>query len=387
MRPEALVLDLGMPLEVFLAEYWQRRPLLVRQAFANFRSPIDGNDLAGLACEDIALSRLVRLDRDLDRWSVEHGPFAEDAFASLGERDWTLLVQDVEKLLPEDFGPLRAAFRFLPDWRVDDIMVSYAVDGGSVGPHLDQYDVFLLQAQGRRRWQIDDSGRHDPRLREDCELKLLERFVPSKDWLLGPGDLLYLPPGVPHHGVAEGECMTFSIGMRAPSLAELLLDQAETLAEALPEALRYRDPPLEPATEPARIDAEALAALRRALDQASRQDDRAFADWFGRFITRYRSAQSVLPPERPWTLDELEAAAHAGASFWRNPWSRYAWIEDAAGARIFLAGEAWPASPGLARTLERSSAIDGPTLLRLPAADRRTVLELLNAGHYAAYDD
>src|SRR3546814_488027 len=204
-----------MPAADFLRDYWQKKPLLIRNALPGFVSPIEPEDLAGLACEDAALSRLVRHDRERDAWTVRHGPFREEEFPGLGDRDWTLLVQDVDKW-DADIAALLPKFDFLPRWRIDDVMVSFAATGGSVGAHVDQYDVFLLQALGHRRWQVDT--RDDPPLhfRKDAEIRLLQRFTPSHDWVLAPGDMLYLPPGVPHHGVAEDPCLTFSIGMRAP---------------------------------------------------------------------------------------------------------------------------------------------------------------------------
>ena len=200
---------LGMPPEQFLRDYWQKRPLLIRNAFPGFESPIQPEDLAGLACEDGVLARIVQHDRASDGWKVSHGPFPEEMFPGMPHQDWTLLVQDVDKW-DADIAALLPHFSFLPRWRIDDVMVSFAAPGGSVGAHIDQYDVFLLQAHGHRRWQID--ARPNPPLgyRPDVELRLLQQFDPSHDWVLGPGDMLYLPPGVPHHGVAEDACLTFS---------------------------------------------------------------------------------------------------------------------------------------------------------------------------------
>ena len=204
---------LGMPPVEFLRDYWQKHPLLIRNAFPAFATPdfvppITPEDLAGLACEDTALSRIVAHDRKHDRWLLRHGPFPEDMFPGMPDHDWTLLVQDVDKW-DADVAALIDAFDFLPRWRIDDIMVSFAAPGGSVGAHVDQYDVFLLQAQGHRRWQIDDSRNPPLDFRNDVDLRLLQRFHPSHDWTLGPGDMLYLPPGVPHHGVAEDACLTY----------------------------------------------------------------------------------------------------------------------------------------------------------------------------------
>ncbi|HEX7768542.1 MAG TPA: cupin domain-containing protein, partial [Dokdonella sp.] len=210
---------LGMTPARFLREHWQKRPLLVRGAFPAFEPPLRPEDLAGLACEELALSRIVVGDARRDRWNVRNGPFAESDFAKLPKSHWTLLVQDVDKW-DADVAALPGHFGFLPGWRIDDVMVSYAEDGGSVGAHVDQYDVFLLQGLGRRHWMISTDPAAPRAFRDDVELKLLSTFTPTHDWVLEPGDMLYLPPGVPHHGVARGACMTFSIGMRAPSQAE-----------------------------------------------------------------------------------------------------------------------------------------------------------------------
>ena len=176
---------LGMAPATFLRDYWQKRPLLVRNAFADFQTPVMPDDLAGLACEDGVLARLIEHDRSSDGWRVRSGPFQEAVFPALPDHDWTLLVQDVDKWDP-DVRALFARFDFLPRWRMDDVMISFAATGGSVGAHVDQYDVFLLQAHGHRRWQIDASesirGKRPPLdFRPDVELKLLRKFKPTHD--------------------------------------------------------------------------------------------------------------------------------------------------------------------------------------------------------------
>ena len=233
-------------------------------------------------------------------------------------------MQDVDKW-DADVAALLPAFGFLPRWRIDDIMVSFAATGGSVGAHVDQYDVFLLQAQGRRRWQIDT--RADPPLhfRKDVELKLLQRFTPSHDWVLGPGDMLYLPPGVPHHGVAEEPCLTYSIGMRAPSTAELLGDYVDTLAAEADDALRYGDAGLAPAKDPNEIDAAAMQRVVEALNALRMTDGDALGDWFGRFITLYRSAGVAAAEPEPRSRIEIEWDLQQGAALQRHPWTRMAW--------------------------------------------------------------
>ena len=268
---------LGMPPARFLREYWQKKPLLIRNAFPGFVTPIEPEDLAGLACEEMALSRIISHDRANDRYSLRTGPFAEDEFRGMPHRDWTLLVQDVDKW-DADVAALLAHFDFLPRWRIDDIMVSFAAPGGSVGAHVDQYDVFLLQAKGHRRWQIDASDDPPLAFRDDAEIKLLQHFTPTHDWVLGPGAMLYLPPGMPHHGVAEDACLTFSVGMRAPAAAELLGDFVDTLAAGADDALRYRDPDLAPARDPAEIDAAAMGRVVEALNMLRMNDPRRLAD-------------------------------------------------------------------------------------------------------------
>ena len=184
----------------FLADYWQQKPLLIRQALPGFTPELDADDIAGLACDELAESRLVTGSFPEHDWQLRYGPFKEEEFVEFPDSNWTLLVQDVEKHYPPLQG-LMQEFSFLPRWRIDDLMISVAGPGGSVGPHIDQYDVFLLQAQGSRRWQIAES--FDDKLLPDSELNVLQRFQAEQEWVLEPGDLLYLPHGQYHDAVAE----------------------------------------------------------------------------------------------------------------------------------------------------------------------------------------
>ena len=377
---------LGMPAAEFLRDYWQKRPLLIRNAFPGFVSPIAPEDLAGLACEEAALSRLVAHNRTEDQWLLQHGPFDEALFPQLGDHDWTLLVQDVDKW-DADIAALLPAFDFLPRWRIDDVMVSFAATGGSVGAHVDQYDVFLLQAQGRRHWQVDASaalGRKAPQLdfRNDVELKLLRTFNPTHDWVLEPGDMLYLPPGVPHHGVAVDPCLTFSIGMRAPAAAELLGDFVDTLAADADEALRYRDPDLAPATDPNEIDDAAMARVVEALNALRMNDPDRLGDWFGRFITLYRSAGEVAAPEVVQPRIEVEWDLSQGARLLRHPWARMAWRKAGKEGRLFVSGRDLVLPRRDAQRLAAATGIDGELYASLSQAGRDAVIELLGAGHY-----
>lgn len=378
-----------LAVEQFLRDYWQKQPLLLRAALPEFEPQLDPDDIAGLACEALAESRLVTGRFEERNWTLRYGPFTEEDFARLPERDWTLLVQDVEKHYP----PLReliSAFAFLPQWRIDDLMVSVAGPGGSVGPHVDQYDVFLLQAAGYRRWEIAKS--YDPELLPDCDLNVLRRFVPEQAWTLGPGDMLYLPPGVAHHGVAVAgatpgaadkgtvtPCMTWSIGMRAPSAADLLQAMGEWLAESRAEGGRFRDPDLHTPAHPGQIDSSAIAGLRD-LARSVLDDPEQFAVFLGTFLSRYRLAHEPAAPPGAISPARLRKELQRGAVLHHNPWTRLAWIEAGAGAMLFAAGTAHPCSVEMAMTL-----CDADRLPNTPAEQLgpglELVSELINSGH------
>lgn len=372
---------LGMPPEVFLRDYWQKHPLLIRGAFAGFESPLTPEDLAGLACEEAALARLVLHDRKRDRWELRNGPFAEASFPKLPKQDWTLLVQDVDKW-DMDVRALLARFRFLPSWRLDDVMVSFAAPGGSVGAHVDQYDVFLLQGLGHRRWQIDTRPDAPQDFRPDVELKLLSHFTPDQDWLLGPGDMLYLPPGVPHHGVAEDACLTFSIGMRAPSRAELMLDFVEELAARIPDDERYADPDLALPGDPDEIDDAAFARVREALSSLQTLDETDLRRWFGRFITQYRAAGELAAPSRPPSPATLADTLAKGGRLLRHPHARHAWAREGKRARLHANGLGFAMGPASARLLASADQLDAAALATLDSDGRDALHALVAQGHY-----
>ncbi len=393
---------LGMSPTHFLRDYWQKRPLLIRGAFEGLKNPVAPDDLAGLACEELALARIALHEPKRDRWTLRNGPFPESDFAKLPKTHWTLLVQDVDKW-DADAAALLASFDFLPSWRVDDVMVSYAEDGGSVGAHVDQYDVFLLQGLGRRRWQLSTDPSAPTAFRDDAELKLLLQFTPTHDWILEPGDMLYLPPGVPHHGVALGACMTYSIGMRAPSQADLLSDFVDQVVETMPEESRFVDADLEPAPNVGEIDDAALARVMQAMpwvrfganptsatkvkNDADNGDAGALYDavlrtWFGRFITRYRSAHAVAPNPRPLTDAAFARALEQGTHAQRNPWSRFAWMRATRGAMLFVAGEHHVCSLKLAQFV-CANAQFSISAAAASERDRAVLRSLVDAGHLA----
>lgn len=372
-------LPLGMTPAQFLRDYWQKRPLLIRQAFAGFHSPIAPEDLAGLACEEGPLARLIQHDEARAHWRVKTGPLKESDFAKTGHANWTLLVQDVDKW-DMDVAALLDRFSFLPSWRVDDVMISYAEPGGGVGAHIDQYDVFLLQGLGQRHWAISTDPHAPKDFRSDVELKQLLHFQPTHEWLLDPGDMLYLPPGVPHDGVAfGGPCMTFSVGMRAPSQAELVGDLADYLAEHLSEEQRYADPDLAPSKRAGEIDSAALQRVREAVPMAAALDDATLRDWFGRFITRYRTAQQPLPPGKPMSEAALRKQLEGGASLLRHPWSRMAWTQTGSRGTLYANGHAYPAAPSSAMQLCAQRVLSPP--FELSALEQGLLLALVNDGH------
>ncbi len=383
-------LPLGMNPATFLRDYWQKRPLLIRAAFPDFETPVMPEDLAGLACEEGALARIVSHDRATDGWTLRTGPFQEEDFPGMPDHDWTLLVQDVDKWDPE-VRALTSYFNFLPRWRMDDVMISFAATGGSVGAHVDQYDVFLLQAHGQRRWQIDASestkGKRPPlEFRPDVELKLLKKFKATHDWVLGPGDMLYLPPNVPHNGVAVNPCLTFSFGMRAPSSAELISDYLDDLVADADESIRFQDPDLKLPEDPNEIDAAAMKRVVAALNALRMNDPDRLGNWFGRFITTYRAAGDILPSQAPPSPEEVQAELENGGVLERHPWARLAWRRATRGASLYCSGLAFQLSIKDAQALAGAEQIDIGLFNKLSNKGRDALMELIIGGHYQLLD-
>ena len=360
----------GLSASAFMRRHWQRKPLLVRNALPGALVRIDRARLFALAAEEGVESRLVA--RTGSRWSLRHGPIAASSLPSRGA--WTLLVQGVD-VHDDDAHRLLKLFRFVADARLDDVMCSWASDGGGVGPHVDSYDVFLLQTAGRRRWRV---GRvRKARLRDDVPLKMLADFVPSEEWLLGPGDLLYLPPGWGHDGVADGECITASIGFRAPTAAELGASLLERIADAARDdagapsragARRYGDAGAVPAAQPARIPRGLAAFAHAALD-------RALADR----ELRGRALGEALSEPKPGTSFDRGAGrlGTRGVALDRRTRMLY---DD---RFVFVNGEAIRAGGGdatLMRRLADERRLDAKSVARASAAARALLAEWLRAG-------
>lgn len=333
----------GLSQQQFLDQYWQKKPLLIRQAFGDFQSPISPDDLAGLACEPEIESRLIEENGPEGAWQVTHGPLSEDDFSRLPETHWTMLVQDVDKHLPE-LQYLLDPFRFIPDWRRDDLMISYAPEHGTVGPHTDGYDVFLLQAMGTRNWQIGDKPLHDAALIEGLSVQILTEFTPAQQWDLQPGDILYLPPHIAHHGVARNDCMTFSIGFRAPSQTDLLDSVINTLLEQQLATGRYADPDLQISSHSTEIDSQAVARLRQLLHKTIDQAEPVLAEALGRFVSETKSSLTTLAAETVsdvTSVQELNTLFEQGAELQRSLYHRFAWTKHQDHGVLFMAGESY----------------------------------------------
>lgn len=369
----------------FLAIHWQRAPLLIRNPWDDWQCPVEADELAGLACEPQVEARLIeQVGAD---WAVEHGPLAEERFAALGSNPWTLLVQAVDHHVPE-VAALLASFRFIPNWRVDDVMVSFASDGGGVGPHSDQYDVFLIQGQGRRVWQIGAMcDEHSPLLPHG-DLKLLRDFAATEEFVLEPGDILYVPPGVSHNGIALGDdCMTLSIGFRAPSRAELIGEWGDHLLEELSEDDRYADPGLALQSNPGEIGADALDRLQAMVLEAL-GDKQRFARWFGAASSTRKYPDIDWRLEEPLGLEDVREAIDQRMELQRNPASRFSFVREGGDALVlFVDGEMFECGAETSALAEAICANDSLTLDIMSDAGCELLLTLCNMGSVAFVDD
>jgi len=327
--------QLKLDSDAFLDEFWQRKPLLIKNTCNGFTPPLSSDELAGLALEDDVESRLIEYCND--NWRLQHGPFSESDF--LRDNPWTLLVQAVDHYIPE-VADLQRLFGFIPRWRMDDVMVSYAVDGGGVGPHYDNYDVFLLQGEGHRLWRIGQHCDEHSRLQPHDELRILHSFDTREEYLLGPGDMLYVPPGVAHWGIAQGECTTFSIGFRAPRISDILSRWTDQLLLQITADKFYSDAGRAASTRPGELHADdvqaALAQLRCALDQA------VPSQWFGELVTEPRYD---VEPDQDDVAEALELLQQGAQSVALSPAAKVAWQEGVQALTVFANGESLSCAP------------------------------------------
>ena len=354
----------------FLRRHWQKKPLLARAGLPQFASLVTRRDLFEMARSADTESRLIL--RNGRRWQVNHGPFTRRDFAQLPARNWTLLVQGVNHVLPQAQA-LLAQFDFIPYARLDDLMVSFAPPGGGVGPHFDSYDVFLLQGEGRRRWRV--SRQRDLALVEGAPLKILRDFRASREWELAPGDLLYLPPRCAHDGVALEECITCSIGFRAPSAQDLCSRFLDFVQDRLDAPGLYADPELRPARHPARIDRQLTRGLLRLLEGA-RWNRADMLHFIGEDLSTPKPHVVYSPPQRP--LSQTAFAKTVARQGLRLALPSILLYDDTA---FYINGERRTAPARARPCIERLADHRGLPPSAVPAA----ALETLHAWYRAGY--
>ncbi len=373
--------------EEFLKEYWQKKPLLIRNAFPDFVSPIDPDDMAGLSLMEEVESRIILEDKANSDWEVKHGPFSDDTFSTLPETDWTLLVQAVDQWVPE-MADILDLFSFIPNWRVDDVMASFAPVGGGVGPHFDHYDVFLIQGLGQRKWQVGPQCKETDETVEGVPVKILKEMQVDDEWTLNPGDMLYLPPTYAHNGVALNDCMTFSVGFRAPSESDILMGFSEFMAKELGNDKRYTDPGINNASQtPALIDEHAISRISQIVRENLSKKG-ALEQWIAEFMTesKYEGLHEPLEDELDW--EDIEPLLNEDEVITHNETSRWAYyvLEDS--IRLTINGvailiEQTEANQKLAATLSNqrhTSLIDIRALLAHKEC-QELLLNLFNGNH------
>lgn len=354
-------------LKTFLSDYWQKKPLLIKNALPNFISPVSAEELAGLSLEEEVESRIV-IQRGAQDYELQNGPFDEDTYQNLPEKNWTLLVQGMDKLIPE-VADLLKDFDFIPQWRIDDIMISYATEGGNVGPHFDHYDVFLLQAQGKRRWMLTAQDCDESNYIQGVPLRLMEKYTVEEEFIVEAGDILYVPPKWGHHGVGlTDDCMTYSVGYRTYRGIELWDSFGDYLAETDSFKTLYQDPNWHGASTGQITEGswqQAKVLLQKALN-----DDAAMQRWFGRFATQLDDgANNLLPTplekdEAP-EMDEVISAAYQANGIVRDDICRFAYMEMDQTIMMYVNSQEWwveSASSDFIRHLCNFKTIDVETL-------------------------
>lgn len=371
--------------QVFLEQYWQKRPVVIRQAFRDWQNPVAPDELAGLALEAEVESRLIR-QQGTD-WQLKSGPLTEKDFRKLPSSHWTLLVQAVD-LWSDEVRQLKDAYRFVPDWRLDDVMVSLAATGGGVGPHRDQYDVFLIQGLGQRRWRVGEASESCPDRIQACGLKQIAPFTAVLDETLEPGDLLYLPPGFSHDGVAvSDDCMTYSVGFRAPSQTELLSQLADQLLDRSESSPRFSDPWRQPAPNPALLDERSLAAFSQLLLDGLQKPEQ-LRTTLASLLTQSKYLDQPFDAE-PISPDALQRYLQQGGWLQRAPACRLLfWMQDSAigvalNGEVQSLPEAWaPAIEALGQHLELDA-----DLLPCPAGFLTWLAEHISQGYWLLESD
>ena len=379
----------SVDINTFLASKWQQTPCLFRQGLSHFDDPIEAEILAGLAMEENVDARIVQCTTQINGeptdWQVTHGPFED--YSALGEQDWTLLVQSVNEWLP-DVGALLNAFDFLPEWRLDDVMVSFSCEGGGVGAHLDQYDVFIIQGHGRRRWRV--GARQSMTSYQPCaDLTLVEEpFEAVIDEILEPGDVLYIPAGCPHDGVALEPSLNYSIGFRAPSQAELLLQFGDLALQNEQLTRRYQDPLLTADKQPHVVNQAELTQAKQLLIDALQKD--SADDVLMRIMSQ--SKRALVEPELPFDAEQVPALLQqSGAVLARAPGARWLLSETTqcyycSGERFEITAAQQPLAEALATVRQEAPAEDFSALVDNTEA-KELLASLLNLGAFVLFLD
>jgi len=292
----------GLTVDKFLRDYWQKKPLLIRNSLPEFNGLLDPQQLMMLACDADAQARAVVYRRK--KWALYQAPFKPKDFAGMEKTKWTVLLQGLNHYLPQG-AELLKRFNFVPHARLDDLMVSYAPKGGGVGPHFDSYDVFLLQGMGHRRWQI--STQADRSLIDGAPLRILKNFKVEQEWLLAPGDMLYLPPHCAHNGIAEDECMTYSIGFRTPAYQELVEQFMVYMQDNVCVDGMYADPDLKTQSHPSEIGAQMLYQVEHAIKQVQ-WGKRDIACFLGSYLSEPKPHIFFDPPDKPLSRAHFDKA-------------------------------------------------------------------------------
>lgn len=357
----------------FLTEYWQKKPLLIRQALPDFVNALTADELAGLSMEEEIESRLVfETPEKAPYWHLKRGPFIAKDFKTLPETHWTLLVQGVDRFIPE-VTQMLDYFNFIPQWRVDDVMISYAVEHGSVGPHYDNYDVFLYQAQGKRKWSLTTKHCRTDNYLPGVELRIMQQFLTEEEYILEEGDMLYLPPHVGHYGIAIGnDCMTYSFGYRSYQGQELLDSFADYLAEKKPTGLLYQDPDWTVNQGSAEITKQAWLNAKKLL-QTVIDDESHLQHWFGCFVTQFdQQAETLLPiplaDEEMIDIGLFTRQLTKSEGMIRNASCRFAYQVNSQESRLnlFINGDEWPdndVSPALIKLVCNHRLLTNTALL------------------------
>ncbi|EJI83943.1 RmlC-like domain-containing protein [Alishewanella aestuarii B11] len=375
-------LNLGeLSLADFMQQYWQKQPLLIKQGFKNFQDPLSADELAGLALEDDVESRLVEC-RD-GNWQLETGPFED--FNRYGDKDWTILVQAVDHWHPPA-AELIEPFRFIPNWRIDDLMVSFSTPGGGVGPHLDQYDVFIIQGEGKRHWRV---GMPDASLKQFCphpRLLQVTPFTACIDVIMEPGDILYIPPGCPHEGVSLENSLNYSVGFRAPAQKDLLTGIADYLLDNDISGKRFSDPQRNLAGNIGAISEQDLDQVQQLLVQLVSDRD-TLPLWFGQYITQAKHELDQQEPDPHYQAEEIAEYLEEGSVLARLGGLRCSYYQanESSDIQLFINGTTivLPAEELVtAQLLCDSKRIDQQQCLHFTAREERLLLltDLINQG-------